>query len=159
MKKIVTIVGIILIVLALSLACYTCYRIQNWAKVEGTLVNAEVVTSGSGTSRCYMVVLTWNYQFGGHTYRESSSSVCRGGVGAEAATLKEASSYRIGSTHTIHVNPANPRQMDYQLGFDLESFLLALIIGGIGLVFVLFGFFILPAKPSGSSPSIGIWLC
>ena len=140
------IVGIILMVLALSLACYTYYKIQNWAKVEGTLVNAEVVTSGSGPDRCYMVVLTWNYQFGGHTYRESTSSLGRCGLGAEAAILEEASSYRIRSTHTVHVNPANPHQMDYQLGYNLDSFFPALVTGGIGLVFVPLGFLTLRAK-------------
>jgi hypothetical protein len=134
------VLGLGAIVAALFLAFDTQNKIENWVEVEGTITDAQVVKSSARYGTGYRVDVTYEYEFDGKTYEYTiSPGGTRSGAGAEAAKIKEAASYVIGSTRKLFVNPSNPEQANDALGYNLGTFMGVLVAFGGGLVFLTIG--------------------
>jgi len=133
------IMGLCTIAVALFFTYDTFNKMENWVEVEGTVVYAKAVKSSWSTQSgdMYRVEVTYQYEFGGETYKSTISPGVESN--SKAAKMEEAASYVIGSTRKLSVNPSKPQEISHILGYNLETFLLPLCLGGGGLFFALLG--------------------
>jgi len=143
-------IGLASLVGGLFFAYDTQKKIETWVEVEGTIVVAEVVKSAARYGTGYCIEVTYEYEFEGKKYEcMISPGGTMSGTGAREAKAREAANYTVGSARKLSVNPSNPEQVSYALGYNLGSFWGVFLAFGLGLVFLVVGIMIMkPPKIS-----------
>ena len=144
MKKLTAIlfviVGLGCIAGGLFFAYDTQKKMQTWVEVEGTVVEARAVENPIFAS----AEVTYLYFFGGKVYRTTIDLGVeyRGGSAFERAR-KKASTYVIGSSRQLSVNPSNPREISHALGYNFGTFWGVLLFFALGLAFSVIGIIVM----------------
>jgi len=149
-------VGIVL----LAIAGYTGHRLytilKSWPTVEAEVSKSELV-SGTGDNGTVMhgVNLEFTYTVNGQKFVSPSSSPYRSS--SPKSTQQKAETYAMGARHPIRYDPNDPGEMRFDVGYNPGFFFVPLLLGSMGLVFGLVGFFLLRTRADlpATCPSCG----
>ncbi len=112
--------------------------LSSWAKADGQVTGSEIVRYFSPKSKpVYRLRVTFQYQADGVPHIAVSSSSL--GSNELATVSRKVARYPVGSHHAIYYDPANPINMHFDAGYNIEYLAIPLIIGTAGLLFVIAG--------------------
>ncbi len=126
MGAIIIVFGVVFIGLGLWLGEFERFKITEWRRTTGVLVDKEF--SGAGAR------LIFEYEVAGG---RSSGRVDRWGQEAEMRAFLEP--YRLGSSYGIGYNPEDPTQVDFHLGYNWDLFRVPIAIVIFGALFAAAG--------------------
>jgi len=115
--------------------------LRDWPAVEATVVTSVVIaipTTGGGD--LHDIEVRFAYIAAGRPYvgviHSNHLSTNR------ARKEKQAQQFPIGSRQPIRYNPADPRDIRAQAGYNVHFFAVPIFVSGIGLIFLVFGLLI-----------------
>jgi Protein of unknown function (DUF3592) len=100
---------------------YKQYTIQHWPSADAVVTSSAISStygpSGrhNAMSETYWLNLEFRYAANGREYVTSRSI----GDSSRLATEKDEAIYALGTHHSIHYDPADPRKIRMELGYDL----------------------------------------
>lgn len=122
----------------LTIAGWSGYRqhtiIKSWPEVQAEVVKSELIDSRDDDGKTmYSTAMEFRYTVDGKEYTTPAKS------GYSTSSYEEmkiqVDTYAPGTRHAIRVNPANPRDIRYEVGYTVGFFLLSVILGAMGVVF------------------------
>jgi len=126
--------------------------LRSWPEVPATVTSSGVkevpATPGpDGSVATYSVVVGFRYQVAGKQYQRNVESPWSTSI--FSTMQKKAELYSRGSEHLIRCNPADPTEVRFDVGYNLETFFPSLIAGVLGLATVLISLFVMFPKIGG----------
>ena len=111
------------------------YRIlRTWPAAEGEVVGSRVLTRGTPSGPLNDIEVQFAYAVSGrpqigviHSNHLSTS---------HARKEKQAAQLPVGSRHSIRYNPADPRDIRAQVGYNMHFFAVPIFVSGVGAIFV-----------------------
>ena len=113
--------------------CFTVVR--SWPELDAEVIKSSIVRSRNtnGDFR-YVVRAEFRYSAGGAEIRsQTSDSGFNSNIYGNA--FRKAELYAAGTHHRIRVNPANPKDIRFDVGYSLDFFGVALALNALGLIF------------------------
>jgi hypothetical protein len=123
-------------------ACLMAWRksiiLRWWPQAWGEVVSAEVVVgTGSEGDATYTPRVVFRYQING---RERAQAWNQGwSTGNKAGNEEYIAKFSPNSRHEIRYDPDDPARIECDVGFTARFFAPALILGAVGLFFMLLG--------------------
>jgi hypothetical protein len=112
--------------------------LTSWAKADGQVTGSEIVRYFSPKSKpVYRLRVTFQFQADGvPQFAVSSSSMSSSDL---ASVSRKVARYPVGSHHEILYDPANPVNMHFDAGYNVDYLAQPLMIAAVGLLLVLAG--------------------
>ena len=112
--------------------------LSSWAKADGQVTGSEIVRHFSPKSKpVYRLRVTFQYQADGVPHFAVSSSSL--GSNELATVTRKMARFPVGSHHSLYYDPANPTDMRFDAGYNVDFLAQPLIIATAGLLFVIAG--------------------
>lgn len=130
--------GVILLGVAGWLAEKKLAVINSWPTVEAEVIESEVISyEDSDNDTLYKAQFRFRYTVDGRTFDTRTDN----GYGTSFRSWMQKKVDRLppGARHRLHYNPADPAEIEYNAGYNLEFFGIPLFCGSMGLIFALAG--------------------
>lgn len=108
--------------------------LKSWPEVQGEVVNSQLVhyRDSEGDSM-YKAAIDFRYTVNEQEYTVPSSS---SHSSSSYNDMKgKVDTYAPGTRHPVRYNPADPRDMRFDVGYNFGFFFLPVLLGGMGIVF------------------------
>ena len=107
--------------------------LRTWPLVEARVVRSDVIrTRGSKGSTLYKAEIEFGYTVAGKDYvTPAPSSYATSNYNS---VRREVEKYAPGTRHSIRINPEDPNDIRFGMGYNFGIFALPLIFTGVGLV-------------------------
>jgi hypothetical protein len=136
--RILWILGTVVLGVAVFSSSEQIMVLSSWAKADGQVTGSEIVRHFSPKSNpVYRVRVTFEYKLDGLPHIAVSSSSL--GSSELATVSRKVARYPVGSHHAIYYDPANPTNMRFDAGYNVDYLAKGLIIATAGLLFVIAG--------------------
>ena len=132
------ILGILVISAATFAAREQITVLSSWAQADGQVASSEIVRRFSPKNGAeYRIRVTLEFQADGVPhYAVASSSLASSDL---ATASRKVTAYPAGSHHRIYYDPANPVDMRFDAGYNLDYLAKPLIIASGGFLLVIAG--------------------
>ncbi len=108
--------------------------LKSWPEVQAEVVNSQLVHyRDSKGNAMYKPAIDFRYRVDGKEYTVPSSSNYSSSSYDEMKGKVD--TYAPGTRHPIRYNPADPRDMRFEVGYNFGFFFLPVLFGGMGIVF------------------------
>jgi hypothetical protein len=130
--------GIICLVVAAYLAVKQVYVLLTWPEVMAKVLSSQVVSVSSDTgpdgSPTYGVVVRFQYQVAGKEYLQSAKTPWSSNI--TWYVQWKVDRFSPGTTHPIRYNPADPADIQFDVGYDFETFTPTILAGVLGVLLI-----------------------
>lgn len=132
--------------------------LKTWPKTEAQVTRSNLTKSRDKDGNwTYGTAYEFRYTVNGKEYKTPSTSSYQ--TSDYAGMKRQLDAFAPGTTHTILYNPADPNDIRFDAGYTFGFFLVAFVLGIIGLPFSLIGAGLLLASRGGTAgpvcPSCG----
>ncbi|MGH9508459.1 MAG: DUF3592 domain-containing protein [Terriglobales bacterium] len=127
-------IGIVLLGVAVWLAEQRREILNTWPEAQAEVTYSELTYSRSRSgSSMYSAEYVFRYTVNGREY------TARDGPGYSTSSYssmeEKVQRYAPGTRHPIHYNPQNPQEIRIEVGYNLSTFGIPLMVAAMGLVF------------------------
>jgi hypothetical protein len=138
MGRVLWILGTVVLGIAVFLGRNQIVVLSTWAKADGEVTASEIVRYFNPKSKpVYRLRVTFQFPVNNVAqFAVSSSSL---GSTELAPVNRKAALFPVGSHHAIRYDPANPTEMRWDAGYNVDFLAVPLIVGGAGLLCVAAG--------------------
>jgi hypothetical protein len=136
--RVLWILGTLVLGIAVFLGRQQIIILSSWTKVDGEVTTSEIVRHFVPKSKpIYRLRVTFQYPVNNVAqFAVSSSSL---GSTDMAPVSRKAALFPVGSHHPIRYDPANPTEMRWDAGYNVEFLAVPLIVAGAGVLFIAAG--------------------
>jgi len=108
--------------------------LRTWPSADARVVNSDVVPLRTDSGQMlYDTALLLSYQVGGRSYVSSVGSLHQST--SYARKKKQAGQFPPGSHTEVRYNPADPRDIRIQVGYNVHFLAVPIIISGVAAIF------------------------
>ncbi len=108
--------------------------IKSWPEVQAEVVKSELTRSRNSDGKTmYGTAIEFRYTVNGQEYTTPTSS--NYSTSSYDEMKVQVDTYAPGTRHGIRLNPSNPRDIRFDVGYTAGFFFLSLVLGAMGVVF------------------------